>query len=413
MDYQDVEVTIGGSTQLQWNYDEVADLTGYQAAIQFFDYSQQNPVALLLNGTSFTLTASAPNITLAITKQQGLQLPNHGSYELVITPPSGSLIYAFLGRFSTAPGGGGGEPGPTGPAGPQGPIGPAGPQGEQGPAGAQGIQGPAGAQGIQGLTGPAGPQGEQGPQGPAGAGAWGSISGNILEQEDLQLALTGKANVLSRNSALVIETDFYNNTSPFSQGLIGAAISSGTITEIASEPDHPGVVALRDSTTANGGYRITTAVTAFRLAGGEKFVCVFKRNTTRTTVQFRMGFQDSASVTAPVDGVYLNYVAASGTIQAITRNNNTQTIAASTYTLPNNTWHAATIEVNSPTEADFKIFNSSGEQVWSERITTNIPTAAGRETGAGVIATESSTDAAADILLLDYIRVEVNRVLTR
>jgi hypothetical protein len=169
MAYQDVEVTIGGSTQLQWNYDEISDLTGYQAVIQFFDYSQQNPVALLLYGTSFTLAASAPNITLTITKQQGLLLPNHGSYELVITPPSGSLIYAFLGRFSTVPGGGGGEPGPTGPAGPQGPIGPAGPQGEQGPTGAQGIQGPAGAQGVQGLTGPAGPQGEQGPQGPAGA----------------------------------------------------------------------------------------------------------------------------------------------------------------------------------------------------------------------------------------------------
>jgi hypothetical protein len=52
---------------------------------------------------------------------------------------------------------------------------------------AEGLQGPAGATGSAGATGPAGAQGPQGIQGIQGiAGPWGSISGNILTQIDLQ-----------------------------------------------------------------------------------------------------------------------------------------------------------------------------------------------------------------------------------
>ena len=55
---------------------------------------------------------------------------------------------------------------------------------------AEGLQGPAGATGAIGATGPAGPQGPQGVQGIQGiqgiAGPWGSITGNIISQIDLQ-----------------------------------------------------------------------------------------------------------------------------------------------------------------------------------------------------------------------------------
>lgn len=54
-------------------------------------------------------------------------------------------------------------------------------EGLQGPAGATGVQGPAGATGAQGIQGP------QGVQGIAGvAGPWGTITGSILAQTDLQ-----------------------------------------------------------------------------------------------------------------------------------------------------------------------------------------------------------------------------------
>lgn len=100
-----------------------------------------------------------------------------------------------------------GDPGPTGPQGPQGNIGPkgdqgdTGPQGPIGPEGPQGIQGPIGVQGIQGVqgpqgdTGPKGDQGDvgpQGPQGPMGAANWGSITGILSQQLDLQAALDAR-----------------------------------------------------------------------------------------------------------------------------------------------------------------------------------------------------------------------------
>jgi hypothetical protein len=92
--------------------------------------------------------------------------------------------------------------GDTGATGAQGDVGP---QGIQGVKGDTGDQGPQGIQGIQGEDGPAGPQGEtgevgaqgpigpegpEGPQGDPGINTWGSITGTLSEQLDLNAALT-------------------------------------------------------------------------------------------------------------------------------------------------------------------------------------------------------------------------------
>ena len=113
--------------------------------------------------------------------------------------------------------------GPKGDKGDTGEQGPQGIQGEQGPKGDTGAQGPQGEQGEQGVQGPTGPQGPQGVQGPTGNGVvntekvstsglvdtyhinytngnygtftvtngqngggnWGSITGNLSDQTDL------------------------------------------------------------------------------------------------------------------------------------------------------------------------------------------------------------------------------------
>lgn len=226
----------------------------------------------------------------------------------------------------------------------------------------------------------------------------------------------GKADAPSRSQMLVLETDFFNVTSPFSQGLTGAAVSSGTIVQVAAEPNHPGVVELRDSTTANGGYRIMTDVLAFRIAGGEKFVCVFQIRGARATAVCRLGFQDSTSATAPVDGIYLDFVG-NGTVITTTgraRSNNVQSNTATTHSTALNTWYACIIEVNpDATLVTFSIYNEAGVLQWSDTVNANIPTASGRETGVGVYVGESSTDAAAGIIRLDYMRVESGKVLVR
>jgi hypothetical protein len=222
---------------------------------------------------------------------------------------------------------------------------------------------------------------------------------------------------LTRKVALVLETDFYNVTSPFAQGLTGSAISSGTVASIAAEPNHPGIMRLSDSTTANGGYLVQTAVDAFRIAGGEKVVCTFQCRSARTTSQGWIGFKDNTTNAQPTDGVFLYWVgngAGGVTVDGRARNNAGPTITNTTYTLAINTWVTIVIELNAAaTLATFTLTDDSDGVLWTNTVAGNIPTASGRECGVGISANESTTDAAAELMRLDYFRAEVGRTLTR
>lgn len=291
--------------------------------------------------------------------------------------------------------------------------------GAKGDKGDTGEQGPQGIQGIQGLKGDTGDQGPQGETGPAGpAAAWGNITGTLSSQTDLQAALNNKADILSRKSCFIIESDFFStNVSAACPGLLGAALSSGTVGAVSGSANHPGVIYLRDSTTANGGYRFMTEVTSFLIAGGEKSIFTFQARGVRSTASFRLGWQDSTAIqTAPTDGIWLEGVG-NGTNVILTgkcKNNAGPTNTASTYTLSSNTWVTAVIDVNSDaSQVSFYLYNDSGTLLWSDTVSANIPKASGRETGFGVIVGETTTDAAAHIIHLDYLRMEINRTLTR
>lgn len=361
----------------------------------------------------------------------------------VTAPAAGRVIKVYSGR--PGPKGDTGTAGPAGPAGsdstvpgpkgdtgatgPEGPAGPAstvpGPKGDTGAKGDTGDTGPAGADstvpGPKGDTGDAGPKGDKGDTGdtgPAGSGGvWGGITGTLSEQTDLQAALNGKADNLTRKSAFIIESDFYSaNANSACPGLLGAATSSGTCAVVASDANHPGVVYLRDSTTANGNYRFMSEISAFRLAGGEKALFTFQTRGVRSTATARMGWQDATAITAPTDGVWFEVVN-NGTISTLVgraKNNAGPSTTASAYTMALNTWYTGVIELNAAgTLVTFSLFDDAGTSLWTDTVAANIPTASGRETGFGVLAGESTTDAAADIIHLDYLRMEINRVLTR
>ena len=114
-----------------------------------------------------------------------------------------------------------GDTGPQGPQGIQGIQGPKGEQGDQGPQGPQGIQGEQGPKGDTGETGPQGPQGEQGPQGPAGASVWGSITGDLSDQTDLQTALDDKAPVILSSASGSIASFSDGSASPVTALSVG------------------------------------------------------------------------------------------------------------------------------------------------------------------------------------------------
>ena len=61
----------------------------------------------------------------------------------------------------------------------------------------------------------------------------------------------------------------------------------------------------------------------------------------------------------------------------------------------------------------YTIYNEAGVQQWTDTVATNIPTGAGRDTSPCLIVAEGTTDAAADILRLDYVRWGTTRTLVR
>jgi hypothetical protein len=221
---------------------------------------------------------------------------------------------------------------------------------------------------------------------------------------------------LTRKKALVIEAEFYTDTSPYSPSFVGAAISGGTDNVITGEINHPGIIDLRDGTTANGGWNISTAANAFRLAGSEKCVITFQIRNARATANGWMGWRDNNTNAQPVDGAYVYFVGNGTTVtmDARTRSNSTETINGTTWVPTLNTWYTLVIELNTnATQVNYAVFNDAGVSQWAVSNTTNIPTASGRETGFGVQANESTTDAGTAIMYVDYVRMEINRTLVR
>jgi hypothetical protein len=180
-------------------------------------------------------------------------------------------------------------------------------------------------------------------------------------------------------------------TYPFDLALVNA----GTQAKIASEVNHPGILRISSSTTASSGGYIETDTSAFLLGGGECFEVVFQpKVASNTNTTIRMGFLDTTSSSDAVDGAYFELPAGSLDIVGKTSNNSTRTTSSAIATLTVNTWYRCRIEVNSnATQVNFYVYNDSGTQLGTQSITTNIPTATGRETGAGVIAINSGTTA--------------------
>lgn len=188
-----------------------------------------------------------------------------------------------------------------------------------------------------------------------------------------------------------------------------ALISTGTQSKTAGEPNHPGILRFTSSTTANSGGYCRTDITTFRLGGGEVTEFVF-RVIDLTTLTARFGFIDTGTSADCVDGAYLELLS-TGALTGKTSNNSTRTTSASLGTLSINTWYRVRIVVNkAATAVDFYLFDDAGNQLGTAQITTNIPTAAGRETGHGYIATKSGTVAQACIEV-DFMSIEFTRAL--
>lgn len=187
-----------------------------------------------------------------------------------------------------------------------------------------------------------------------------------------------------------------------------SAISGGSVADGYSDANHPGYMKFKSSTSANSGYRYGAAspYANYRLSAGMEYHAII-RPITNTDVTITAGFADNTDHgSEATDGAYFRIEG--GVATGKTANNGTRTSTGTTQALTLNTWYHLKIVVGA-SEADvtFYIYTDDGTEVWSDSVTTNIPTAAGRETGHQFIATSSNTTAE-DLVDVDFLGTLMN-----
>jgi len=223
------------------------------------------------------------------------------------------------------------------------------------------------------------------------------------------------------NKFTTIEQEFISCTTGAFGNFLGSTTSSGAVlTSTTSSNGRYGLCALRDSTTAGGRYSIGTTERLFVLSGNETAQFIFKKSGIRNTTQARMGFLDSFLTTEPAEGCYF-YIGtfntnSSNQLRGKCRNADIETNTSTFYNLSTSLFYYAKISTNTnATNVYFELraSNLTKDLLWSNNITTNIPRDTNDEVGFGVMTTESTTDSAADILIMDYMSLQINRTLNR
>ena len=216
---------------------------------------------------------------------------------------------------------------------------------------------------------------------------------------------------------LPIWTDFTGsvaNNLALSAPWLAVSIGVGTLSIGAGTADHPGLLVMKShATTANSGHGFNLSSAAFLIAGGEETEFIFQPYTPTGGVNTTyMGFHDASSVTAPVDAVMFNIV--DMVIDGRTYSNSSTSTTTSSYTMTTGTWYRGKITINSAaTSVTYTVYSEAGASLWTDTLTTNIPTGAGRVVGNGIVATNSNPGSAQNIAGIDFISVNINRVLTR
>jgi hypothetical protein len=218
-----------------------------------------------------------------------------------------------------------------------------------------------------------------------------------------------------------LECDFFAPTTTAAPCLhfTEAGIGTGGVKSVGTgDLWHPGVYGFSKGTAANSGFYTMTGATAFRLNGSERFVAIasFTAPIGGNTSSHNLGFQDVLTGARPADGVFFNVL--NNTPRAITRVNNVETNQTIPITLEYGKFYKFEIKLNQNTAvATFNLFNSTNGNIVLLNSTTipaaNVPTASGRETGAGVSSISILAGSASNIANYDYVHISINRTLSR
>jgi hypothetical protein len=217
--------------------------------------------------------------------------------------------------------------------------------------------------------------------------------------------------VAARPVGIFYETDFLyrittNTTTNFPW--YSLAISSGTEQPVSGFATHPGIARVFSSTGANSGFYSMVGVTSFLLAGSEVTGCVVRFDTmTASTCYF--GFHNATSATRPTNGCFFII---SGTTARGYNFATSGDSTASTYGLTKFCWYWLNVRIRSDAGmAYYTIKDSVGALVFSDSLGTKIPTTSGKETGQGIVVTNSGTTAY-PLIDLDYMNLRIARKIS-
>ena len=187
--------------------------------------------------------------------------------------------------------------------------------------------------------------------------------------------------------------------------LVGSAIASGTavydvFANVVEDPYQR--ILISSSTTTNSGYVYRLTDSAYLLSGNEYAVTRLYIAQTNLSI-VRAGFVDvftGGASGGAVDGAYLEL--SGGLISGVTANNSSRTTTTTAFTPTMSNTNMVDLEVVIGTGATNVVFNVYTNKViaWTDSLTNNIPTGAGRYTAAGVVATYSGTPMTTNLIYL-------------
>jgi len=217
------------------------------------------------------------------------------------------------------------------------------------------------------------------------------LNGNISSLNSL--STTNKANLVAAINELRLAarptlyeqflkparfwTEFGNSNGNALGDFVGQSIGTGGTINVAAGPPisgHPGNSRLLSGANANSGFSVCTNTNNLVMSGGESGLACFALNTANNAIVGRIGFINSATVTAPTDGVMVGLNGASNTLTAYTVNSGTLSSSANSPVLSASTWYTLLINLSANrATASFELRNDAGIVVWTTTLTTNIP----------------------------------------
>lgn len=219
----------------------------------------------------------------------------------------------------------------------------------------------------------------------------------------------GSSSPLDMFKTPLLFTDFLFDSSP----LIVVAVASGTSQSATTTgPTHPGLYRLLCSTTANSGIRLVGGVDGIRLGGGEMMAASVSTRATLTNVVWRLGYHDGSDQNEPVDGIYFEM--SGGVIYGRHASNSTRSSTASTFTPSTSTFYTLVFTLNNAANSvTFTIYDDTNTQVWTDTLTTNIPTASGREVRANLLAICTGSGSSFSLIDFDAVLFAWTKTLVR